>query len=53
MAYATPLGLLIALFLTAWIFFFADQKWWVLVPLAAAVIIGLFPLFRRWRSSRD
>jgi len=33
--------------LTAWLWFFSDQKWLALIPLAAAVIIGLLPLFRR------
>ena len=49
MAYARPLALLIAFFVTAWIWFFADEKWLVIFPLAAAVVIGLFPVLRRWR----
>ena len=47
MAYLKPLALLVAFFLTAWLWFFSDQKWFALLPLAAAIIIGLSPLFRR------
>ena len=47
MAYLRPLALLVAFLLTAWLWFFSDQKWFALVPLTAAVIIGLLPLFRR------
>jgi hypothetical protein len=50
MAYLKPLVLLVAFFLTAWLFFFSDQKWLAVLPLAAAIIIGLSPLLGRWRS---
>ena len=43
----TALALALALLCTAWLWFFADQKWLALIPLAAAVVIGLLPLFRR------
>ena len=52
MAYARPLALLIAFFVTAWIWFFADEKWLVIFPLAAAVVIGLFPVLRRIPGAR-
>ena len=47
MAYLRPLALLVAFLLTAWLWFFSDQKWFALIPLTAAVVIGLLPLFRR------
>jgi hypothetical protein len=47
MAYLRPLLLLLAFLFTAWLWFFSDQKWVALLPLAAAIVIGLWPLFKR------